>query len=1069
MNPALRSRRNILFLFTYLLFTCLSAFAQPAIEWDKIYEPYYSSKVSVVRPTSDGGIIAGRSDFSEGSNYVIAKFDAAGVKEWGKIFAGNKRDDLTAIIQTTDGGYLLGGSSRSNKSAVKSQSPYGYPMDYWIIKINSNGTKQWDKTFGGTLLDELTTLIQTSDGGYLIGGSSSSDSSDTKTENSISGMDYWVVKITSDGTRQWDKTIGGLLDDRLAFIDQTPAGNYILAGYSSSPVSGDKTAASKGAEDFWIVQLSQTGTKQWDKTIGGSGSDLLTAMIRTRDGGYLLGGSSGSTDASGDKSENGQGLKDFWVMKMNANWDKQWDKTFGGKKDDIPRSLAQTADEAYIIGGDSESEISGNKTGVLKGDSDYWVIKLNASGAKIWEKTVGAAAGSKSSLVSVVPAPDGTNLLYGSSYSQYPGNDKTKGSVATFWIVKLLAESNTKALSFSAGTLKYVNSGSTTTPTQSLGLSANTGTPVVTLTKSHANWLTLPAASLGSLPFAVNPSGLSPKVYTSVVVATAPGYARAFTKINLHVNDVTTPPTLNPIGYQEGTAGKTITFQAAAKISIGQSARFSLIGAPKGATIGASDGVFSWVLNQAPGIYQFVVRVSVANYPQLFDEEKITVTILKNYEPTVIRINAGGGDYTTSDGRVFEADKYYDGLDRTSYVADVDILNTEDDELYRSGRSSEYFNYHIPVAYGTVKVTLHFAETYWGVYPGRTSGTGRRRFDVYAEDQLKLGNYSIIAEAGAPLTAIQETFEVEVKDGDLNLAFRSITQNRDQPRLAAIEVEFTSPSATVILNPVADSYISYGANANTNYGTEPELNVKQSGNLEESRNAFLKFSLANFKDVASAKFRIYGYNQQAKTNVKLILAGLNDDNWTETGITANNAPAFSAAVLLAQLNVTRTPEYFEVDITDFAKVQFAGDKVLTLRIHESYGGKRIVLNSRENAVNRPELIVTTNEPVHAATRLMAEAESEDPQPDGASSVIYPNPVQNRFTLQIGNQHRENASLELFNEAGNTYPIKTPPALRAGSKTEINIADLSLTTGIYLLKVQSVSKSEVLKVVVTQQD
>ncbi|WP_171036515.1 CBM96 family carbohydrate-binding protein [Dyadobacter sediminis] len=1040
--------------------------AQPAIEWDKAYEPVPGLAPKIVCPTADGGIIVGRALYpSDNADYIVVKYDVNGNKEWDKTFSGNKQDNLNAIIQTSDGGYLLGGSSNSDPGQDKTDNAYASSVDYWIVKISANGSKEWDKTYGGSRADNVRSLKQTKDGGYLVGGNSLSSRDGVKSESSRGAHDIWVIKTTSDGTKEWDKTIGGSWPDSLVYVDQTASGNYILGGTSLSYVGGDKTAPNKGLYDFWVVQLAPDGSKIWDKTFGGYISDNLKFMERTSDGGYIMGGQTGSPVGE-DKSENGFGYLDYWLIKINADGVKQWDRTLGGTRGDLLTSVKQTPDGGYIIGGSSSSDKSGNKTEARKGSTDYWIVKLNADGSIAWDKTIGGARDTNNQLIGAFVAQDGGYLLCGTSAGKATGNDRTvaMSNSPELWVVKLVSETNTKALTFSSGSLKFTKEGNSTIPAQSVKLSANTGTPAVTLKNSKVSWLTLPAPALGSLPFTVNPAGLSPEKYTSLVVATAPGYARALLKVNLHVNDVTTPPVLDPIGDKELTAGDTLVFTATATTGAGQTKQFSLIGAPEGTTIGESDGVFSWAPLVA-GTYRFVVRISVAAMPELYDEETITVKVLKPANETSVRINAGGGAYKTSDGRIFDADNYYSGIDRTSTIgADVDILSTTDDELYRSGRSSDYFNYNIPVKNGILKVTLHFAETYWGVYPGRPGDKDKRRFNVSAEGVVKLDNYSIIGHAGQPLNAVQETFEVAVTDSVLNLAFSSTQEKRDQPRVSAIEVEFVN-SLPIIITPVADSYVSYGANANTNYGKEPTLDVKATSVPELQRVSYLKFSLATVSDVTSAKFRIYGYNHQADTRVNLDLIGLDNDDWTETGITANNAPT-GVMTALAYLSVTREPEYFEVDITEFAKAQFASDKMLTLRIDQTFGGKRIIFNSRENAAFRPELIINTSEPVNSVTRLAAEEVDNNTAESGAeSSVIYPNPVRTQFTLQIGNQHQEAVALQLFNEAGKAYNIKTPELLHAGTKAEISIADLALSEGIYFLKVQSISKSEVLKIVV----
>ncbi|WP_161597174.1 CBM96 family carbohydrate-binding protein [Dyadobacter flavalbus] len=1046
-----------------LLLSASSLLAQPAIEWDKIAGTSIVTSCS----TSDGGAMLG-SNVQFGvtdTDYFITKVNAAGVKEWEKTFVGNRTDELVSIIQTSDGGYLLGGTSGSNAGFDKSQNAYSNEdVDFWIIKISANGTKQWDKTYGGTRTDILKSMKQTTDGGYIIGGSSISGPSDVKTEDPKGEyQDYWVIKISSTGARQWDKTIGGSNYDELSVVDQTAGGGYILGGISMSPRSGDKTSDSKGYGDYWIVKLSPNGSQQWDRTIGGNYEDRLVSLEHTTDGGYLLSGTSNS-GKGGDKSEPGLGETDFWIVKINSDGIKQWDKTLGGTDNETLRTARQTSDGGYIIAGHSVSGKNGNKTTVLKSQTDYWLVKLNANGTKIWDKSIGAAARSSSNLVSVLPAKDGGLLLIGNIDIYDFGNNKTaSGSGA--WIVKLVSESNTKKLIFSASSLQFINSGNTTTPTQSVNLRASSGTPVVTLNKSLASWLPVPTSSLGSLPFKVNPTGIQPGKYKAVVHATAPGYARAIITVNLQVNDVTTPPTLDPIGNKELLAGQVLRFTALATSALGQTKKFSLVNAPQGAAIDTSTGVFRWVTPQVSGTYQFNVKVSSNTTPVLTDEETITVKVTEPEQVVPIRINAGGGDYTTADGHFFEADRYFEGVDRTSSVANVDIRNTADDELYRSARSSESFSYNIPVYSGKMKVTLHFAEIYWGVYPGRIARPDRRKFSVLAEGLSRISNYSILTKTGGPLIAVKQTFEVIVTDGRLNLDFIKIS---DQPSVSAIEVEMLQPLYVTPLSPVADSYV-VSTQGGANFGKEPNLQVESYYYIpSEKRHAYIKFSLAAFTDITSAKIRIYTQSAVNRNNLFVDVIGLDNDNWTETGITWDNAPK-GVQTTLGQIDLSRKAKYFELDVSTFAMAQLASDKTVTFRVQDNKNREfKVEFNSRENAVYPPELIIATTSPVSSVTRLAAEEMPKETAEAGAeSSVIYPNPVRTQFTLHIGNQHQEAVTLQLFNEAGRAYNLKTPEVLHAGTKAEISIADLSLDKGIYLLKVQSVSRSEVLKLMVVK--
>ncbi|MGN6299383.1 MAG: hypothetical protein ACTHM7_21495 [Ginsengibacter sp.] len=219
--------------------------------------------------------------------------------------------------------------------------------------------KQWDKTFGRSDDDLLYSIQQTTDGGYILGGDSFSTISGDKSENSKGGIDYWIVKIDANGVKQWDRTFGGSDDDIFSSIKRTADGGYILGGYSYSKSGGDKSENSKGNDDYWIVKIDANGIKQWDKTFGGSDEDYLRSLQQAADGGYILGGYS-SSNASGDKSENSRGYDDYWVVKIDANGVKQWDRTFGGSDDDIFSSIKQTADGGYILGGYSYSKSGGD-------------------------------------------------------------------------------------------------------------------------------------------------------------------------------------------------------------------------------------------------------------------------------------------------------------------------------------------------------------------------------------------------------------------------------------------------------------------------------------------------------------------------------------------------------------------------------------------------------------------------------------------------------------------------------------------------------------------------------------
>jgi hypothetical protein len=406
--------------------------------------------------TRDGGWIAGGYSYSNRSgeksqnsrgidDYWIIKFDKTGKIQWDKTIGGNSLDELSSVRQTKDGGYILAGYSLSDISGEKSEPHKGdvdYYADFWIVKLDANGNKTWDKTIGGFGDENPPTAEQTSDGGYIVGGSSESNISGDKTENSRGALDYWVVKLDANGNKLWDKTFGGSDYDFLQTIHQTKDGGYILGGYSRSPKSGEKTGQRRGAEgfeDYWIVKLNNAGTKQWDRTFGGTYDDYLADLKQTADGGYILGGTSWS-DISGEKTQNSIGLDDYWIVKVNANGHKQWDKTIGGGAIEDFEAILQTRDGGYLLGGYSGSGISGNKTEKNRKSRDYWVVKTDKTGNFVWDKTIGGF--NEDGIMDMKETKINEYKLAGYSYSGATG-DKTGtnrgGNVFSndYWIVTL--------------------------------------------------------------------------------------------------------------------------------------------------------------------------------------------------------------------------------------------------------------------------------------------------------------------------------------------------------------------------------------------------------------------------------------------------------------------------------------------------------------------------------------------------------------------------------------------------------------------------------------------------------
>ena len=388
--------------------------------------------------SSWSGISGDKTENSIGlSDYWIVKTDALGNIQWQNTIGGSGGELLHSVKQTTDGGYILGGYSNSNISGDKTENSNG-DQDYWIVKTDALGNIQWQNTIGGSGEERLWSMQQTADGGYILGGWSYSNISGDKTENSNGVSDLWIVKTDALGNILWQNTIGGSFYDELWSIRQTADGGYILGAQSDSNISGDKAENSNGVLDYWIVKTDALGNIQWQNTIGGNGGDGITSIRQTADGGYILGGVSVS-NISGDKTENGNGMSDYWIVKTDALGNIQWQNTIGGSSEDELLSLQQTADGGYILGGHSDSDISGDKTENGNGLHDYWIVKTDTIGDVQWQNTIGGS--DDDLLFSIQQAADGGFILGGFSTSNISG-DKTEDSHGNndYWLVKVAPE-----------------------------------------------------------------------------------------------------------------------------------------------------------------------------------------------------------------------------------------------------------------------------------------------------------------------------------------------------------------------------------------------------------------------------------------------------------------------------------------------------------------------------------------------------------------------------------------------------------------------------------------------------
>ena len=326
---------------------------------------------------SDGDVGTTHGD----EDYWVVKTDSVGNLQWAKCYGGSDIDRPYSVQQTTDGGYIVAGFSASNNGDVTGN--HFSSNDYWVVKLDTGGNIQWQKSLGGSSDDVAYSVRQTTDGGYVVAGRSESINGDvTGHHGSVFCWDYWIVKLDSAGILQWQRSLGGTDTEEAQSIWQTTDGGYIVAGNTAS-LDGDVTGNHSGNQqnDCWIVKLDTAGSIQWEHCFGGTEGEYAYSVKQTGDSGYIFAGLASSTD--GDVTGN-HGSLDYWVVKLGSSGSLEWEKCYGGTGSDVARSIELTTDGGYIVVGYSNS-VDGDITDNYSG-TDCWLVKLEGT-ASINEQT----------------------------------------------------------------------------------------------------------------------------------------------------------------------------------------------------------------------------------------------------------------------------------------------------------------------------------------------------------------------------------------------------------------------------------------------------------------------------------------------------------------------------------------------------------------------------------------------------------------------------------------------------------------------------------------------------------
>lgn len=357
------------------------------------------------------------------------------VRKFDITTGGNGSEYPKKLIRNAAKQFLFVAPSSSDTSQFKSEPNRDNTLatyDYWIVCFDSTGNFIWEKTYGGTGNDIPTSIIELPGGGYLVGGYSDSPISGEKSEACRGGIDFWLLRLSATGQLLWEKTWGGNSFDQLSDLTVSASGEIFAAGTTLSGISGDKTTPAYGSFDFVMAVFNLNGQFLFDKTYGSTLNDNCYAIAYNGNGGFLLSGLSDSP-AGFTKSQNARGLNDYWMVKIDSTGKKLWDLTQGGTAEDYGYAC-RYKDGYYYVGGDSYSQAGLDKTAANKGACDYWVIKVKDAGVKMWDKSFGGS--DVDELRQIDFTSSGKLLLGGSSYSPI-NNDKTENNlgVEQIWLV----------------------------------------------------------------------------------------------------------------------------------------------------------------------------------------------------------------------------------------------------------------------------------------------------------------------------------------------------------------------------------------------------------------------------------------------------------------------------------------------------------------------------------------------------------------------------------------------------------------------------------------------------------
>ncbi len=313
--------------------------------WNRSFSRGNSNTASSAQQTTDGSYILSGYTGPNTSSYKawLIKTDPNGNERWNRTYGENIYSWAYSVQQTSDGGYILGGRMRPQRVGAWTEADF----DAYLIKTDGNGNEQWNRTLGGTRRDEIASVRLTSDGGYILAGGTDSYRD--------SWGDAWLIKVDKNGNEQWNRTYYGAhsIAQTASSVQETTDGGYIIAGVIFPIIDAPQT---ERRSDAWLIKTDSNGNEQWNRTFGGKGENRALSVLQASDGGYILAGDTSSYGANG---------VDALLIKTDVKGNEQWNMTFGGKFRDEADYVSQTKDGGYVLAGSTLSYGAGDWTAWL--------------------------------------------------------------------------------------------------------------------------------------------------------------------------------------------------------------------------------------------------------------------------------------------------------------------------------------------------------------------------------------------------------------------------------------------------------------------------------------------------------------------------------------------------------------------------------------------------------------------------------------------------------------------------------------------------------------------------------